>query len=127
MWTLGPDQPVIPGVTFIRWASAVLYRVFYTHRFARVSKKITNIKLQISNNIQYLISKYLNFKIWNFKFICYLLLRFWNFLLYSEQSEECKRQTVGSLTSAFAIARVVALAIKLACAFARPLPVSIRS
>jgi len=22
MWTLGPDKPVIPGVTFIRWASA---------------------------------------------------------------------------------------------------------
>jgi len=25
MWTLGPDQPVIPGVTFIRWSSTLLW------------------------------------------------------------------------------------------------------
>ena len=24
MWTIGRDQPVIPGVTFIRWASPLL-------------------------------------------------------------------------------------------------------
>jgi len=26
MWTLGPDKPVIPGVTFIRWATAIPHR-----------------------------------------------------------------------------------------------------